>query len=93
MTKAVAADGVTEVYNLPGVGLVVSAVAFNRLVADQQRLDWLDKNLFASEPDEFDRKYGRCSDGKTNMWAMFAPNGVQGSARSIIDAARTSNRG
>lgn len=32
--KSVAADGKTEIHSLPGVGLVVSAVAFNGLVSE-----------------------------------------------------------
>ena len=58
-----------------------------QLLADQARLNWLDNNLFNREPDEWDRKYGACRDGKTVQWSMFAPKGVQGSARVIIDGA------
>lgn len=58
-----------------------------QLLEDQKRLDWLDQNIFSREPDEWDSKYGACRDGKTNQWVMFAPKGIQGSARSIIDGA------
>jgi len=58
-----------------------------QLLADRARLDWLDQILFSREPDDWDRKYGACSDGKTNQWVMFAPKTVQGSARAIIDGA------
>lgn len=37
--KCTAADGKTEVYNLPGVGLVVSAAAFNALVRERDEAD------------------------------------------------------
>lgn len=59
----------------------------NGLEKDATRLDWLDSNLFAREPNEWDRKYGSCKDGMTWCWVLFAPKGAQGSARSIIDAA------
>lgn len=59
----------------------------NGLEKDAARLDWLDSNLFAREPDEWDRKYGSCKDGIAWCWVLFAPKGAQGSARSIIDAA------
>lgn len=54
---------------------------------DAEMLDWLDNNIFVREPDEWDQRYGVCRDGKTQMWAIFAPKGVHGSARKIIDAA------
>lgn len=54
---------------------------------DAELLDWLDNNIFAKDPDDWDQKYGRCRNGKTQMWAIFAPKGVQGSARRIVDAA------
>ena len=58
-----------------------------QLLADRARLDWLDQILFSREPDDWDRKYGACRDGKTTQWVMFAPKNVQGSARAIIDGA------
>ena len=55
------------------------------LEADAERLDWLEQNLFNRE--NVDWLTGKVS--KThNMWVMFAPVGVQGSARGIIDAAK-----
>ncbi|WP_234265220.1 hypothetical protein [Hydrogenophaga sp. NFH-34] len=62
---------------------------FARLRADRERLNWLDQNIFHCEPDDFERKHGACKDGKTNKWALYAPAGIQGSARVIIDAARS----
>ena len=53
---------------------------------DAARLDWLEQNLFHREMDEWDVKFGGRVD--QNMWVLFAPKGVQGSARRIIDAAR-----
>jgi len=50
---------------------------------DGERLDWLDKNIFHREMDDFDKRQYR---GFT-MWVTFAPNGTQGTARKIIDAA------
>lgn len=52
---------------------------------DAARLDWLEQNLFHREMDEWDVKFG--GRGDHNMWVLFAPKGVQGSARRIIDAA------
>lgn len=54
---------------------------------DAAMLDWLDNNIFAKDPDDWEQKYGRCRDGKTQMWAIFAPKGIHGSARKIIAAA------
>jgi uncharacterized protein (DUF3084 family) len=55
------------------------------LEADAERLDWLEQNIFNRE--NVDWVTGKVS--KThNMWVMFAPVGVQGSARRIIDAAK-----
>lgn len=53
------------------------------LESDKARLDWLDKNIFHREKDEYDARIWR----DYTMWVTFAPNGVQGSARNIIDAA------
>ena len=53
---------------------------------DAARLDWLEQNLFHREMDEWDVKFG--GRGDQNMWVLFAPKGVQGSARRIISAAR-----
>lgn len=51
---------------------------------DTKRLDWLDKNIFNRENlDWITKKVSHTE----NMWVMFAPVGVQGSARAIIDAA------
>jgi hypothetical protein len=65
----------------------IDSETLQKLLDDQKRLNWLDKNIFSREPDEWDRKYGACRDGKTNQWVMFAPKTVQGSARAIIDGA------
>ena len=53
---------------------------------DAERLDWLEQNLFHRVMNEWDVKFG--GRGDQNMWVLFAPKGVQGSARRIIDAAR-----
>ena len=50
---------------------------------DKRRLDWLDENIFSREMDKLDAAAAPDS----NMWVMFAPKGVQGTARNIIDAA------
>jgi len=52
---------------------------------DAERLDHVE--LFAREPDDWERKYGVCRDGKTQCWTFYAPKGAQGSTRAIIDAA------
>jgi hypothetical protein len=52
---------------------------------DTKRLDWLDRNIFSREMSEWDAKYGHGPD--YNIWVVFSPKGVQGSARNIIDAA------
>ena len=53
---------------------------------DAARLDWLEQNLFHREKDEWDTKFGGYKE--YNMWVLFSPKGIQGSARNIIDAAR-----
>ena len=53
---------------------------------DVARLDWLEQNLFHREKDEWDTKFGGYKE--YNMWVLFSPKGIQGSARNIIDAAR-----
>ena len=50
---------------------------------DKARLDWLDQNIFNRENLDLCGKL----DQTYNMWVMFAPKGVQGSARAIIDSA------
>ena len=54
-------------------------------------LDWLNENIFYREMGEWDAKYGH-GDGY-NMWVLFAPKGVRGSARTIISAARAAQEG
>ena len=58
---------------------------------DTALLDWLNENIFYREMGEWDAKYGH-GDGY-NMWVLFAPKGVQGSARTIIIAARAAQEG
>ena len=56
---------------------------------DAVRLDWLEQNLFNRE--NVDWITGEVS--KThNMWVTFAPVGVQGSARRIIDAGMEASK-
>jgi hypothetical protein len=56
---------------------------------DAARLDWLEQNLFNRE--NVDWITGKVS--KThNMWVTFAPVGVQGSARRIIDSAMEASK-
>lgn len=50
---------------------------------DTARLDWLDQNIFSRENLDFHGKL----DKNYSMWVTFAPRGVQGSARAILDAA------
>jgi hypothetical protein len=54
-----------------------------RLKRDAERMDWLENNLFHIEPDEWTAKFSP----HLNTWRIFAPKGVQGSARAILDAA------
>ena len=54
-----------------------------KLKADAERMDWLNKNIFSREHLDFNGSLHPT----LNMWVMFAPKGVQGSARAIIDAA------
>ncbi|WP_234775229.1 hypothetical protein [Paraburkholderia tropica] len=51
---------------------------------DAARLDWLDKNMWHREKNLWDAKTW----AGHAMWVTFAPDGIQGSARRIIDAAR-----
>ena len=64
----------------------VSAQAADSVQEDAARLDWLEQNLFHREKDEWDTKFGGYKE--YNMWVLFSPKGIQGSARNIIDAAR-----
>lgn len=57
---------------------------YDALKADAERLDWLEQNLFNRE--NVDWVTGKVSETH-RMWVTFAPTGVQGSARAIIDAA------
>ena len=59
------------------------AAEIERLRADAERIDWLDKNIFHREHLTF----GGELHPTLNMWVTFAPKGVQGSARAILDAA------
>ena len=63
-----------------------TAQAAESVQEDAARLDWLEQNLFHREKDEWDTKYGGYKE--YNMWVLFSPKGIQGSARNIIDAAR-----
>lgn len=54
---------------------------------DVERLDYLENNIHNREPDDWDSRFGVCKNGDTWCWVLFAPKGVQGSARAIIDAA------
>ena len=58
---------------------------------DAERLDWLEQNIFHREMDEWDSKIG--GRGNQSMWVLFAPKGLQGSARNIIDAAKGAPHG
>lgn len=58
----------------------------SELERDTERMNWLEQNLFHIEPDEWTAKYSP----HLNTWRIFAPKGVQGSARAIIDAALAS---
>lgn len=51
---------------------------------DAARMNWLEQNLFNRENIDWLTKKP-CT--KFNMWVLFSPKGVQGSARGIIDAA------
>ena len=65
--------------------LAARAPAYS-VLEDAARLDWLEQNLFHREKDEWDTKFGGYKE--YNMWVLFSPKGIQGSARNIIDAAR-----
>lgn len=58
---------------------------------DAELLDWLDQNIFHREMNEWDAAYG--GRGDQNMWVLFAPKGVQGTARNIIAAALAAQGG
>ena len=51
---------------------------------DVAQLNWMEQNLFNRENIDWLTKKP-CT--KFNMWVLFSPIGVQGSARGIIDAA------
>jgi len=52
--------------------------------ADAERLDWLTQNFYSRE--NLDWLSGKPSQ-TTTMWVFFAPKGVQGYVRNVIDAA------
>lgn len=52
--------------------------------ADAERLDWLTQNFYSRE--NIDCFTGKPSKTET-MWVFFAPKGVQGYVRNVIDAA------
>ena len=52
---------------------------------DSERIDAIE--FYTREPDEWESKYGRCKNGDTWCWTFYAPKGVQGDTRKIIDAA------
>jgi hypothetical protein len=54
-------------------------------ITDKMRMDWLDQNIFNRENVDM---FGKV-DQEYNMWVLFSPKGVSGSARTIIDAAIT----
>jgi hypothetical protein len=51
---------------------------------DTKLMDWLDGNILHREKSEWDARGAPDS----NMWVIFAPSEVQGSARKIVAAAR-----
>lgn len=69
--------------------IVADHEVYERLLRDKQRLDWLEQNLFNRENIDWITKKPSTTH---NMWVMFSPVGVQGSARSIIDAAMPNNK-
>jgi hypothetical protein len=52
-------------------------------VTDEEMLDWLDQNIFSRQMEGLDALRAKDS----NMWVLYAPQGVQGSARAILAAA------
>ena len=53
------------------------------LEKDAARLDWLNENIFFRENLTLNGNLHPT----LNMWVTFAPKGVQGASRTIIDAA------
>lgn len=51
---------------------------------DSERIDAIE--FYTREPDEWESKYGRCKNGDTWCWTFYAPKGVQGDTRRIIDS-------
>lgn len=55
-----------------------------KTITDKDRLDWLDKNIFTAELDDFEQRiHGK----ETWKWQLFSVKGAQGTSRNIIDAA------
>ena len=81
-----AADSVTAPAGGATGKNLLQVQAADSVLEDAARLDWLEQNIFHREMDEWDSKFG--GRGNQSMWVLFAPKGVQGSARKIIDAAR-----
>jgi len=55
---------------------------------DAERLDWLNKNFFSDQKDEWDERQAPNS----IKWKFFGPMGVQGNVRDVIDAARAKDQ-
>ncbi|MBC8742010.1 hypothetical protein F6X40_36335 [Paraburkholderia sp. UCT31] len=62
--------------------------ACDKGMKDSARLDWLDKNMFHREKNQWDARVW----GDHTMWVTFAPMGAQGSVRNIIDAASAASK-
>lgn len=61
--------------------IVVDLRTLKKLEADTKRLSFLNNNFYYREKDKFDTM--RYTD--FNQWSFFAPPGVQGDVRNVID--------
>lgn len=59
------------------------------MFTDKERLDFLDRNFYHREMDDFDKKVRGTN---TTMWVIFAPQGPQGNIRRVVDAMMTKER-
>ena len=75
---------ITEAYEQESQDCSRYAAEVESLKADVERLDWLAQNFFHRE--NLDWVTGKVSK-ESNMWVFFAPVGVQGDVRDVIDAA------
>lgn len=67
--------------------ITITKAEYDALVADKERLDWLQNNFYSCEMDDFDKKTHQ------NRWAwrFYGLENVQSDVRRVIDSAIKAN--